>query len=593
VTIDITEPANASRPWRVPMVLAGALATLLVFTLAAFIAINGRFDLTMSGRHVAIRRVTPVSLIGWLIAIGTAGLMGRSSRELMLAHATSFVRRYGAALAGILAIGVGAAAMVRGAFTAAGADLYGYVSQGLLWAKGNPVQMLPALALAAPVDAAAFCPLGYRPGVVPGTMVPTYPAGLPLQMAALVDITGPPAVYLVVPLTAALAVWSTYRIARHFAPASPALLATACTACSPVFLFQMMQPMSDVPVTAWWLLAILFVLTGSVVSAIGAGLAASVAVLTRPNIVPLILPVAAFWMIREFRSPRSRSWSVPLFLAACAPGIALVGAINQVLYGSALASGYGSPRDIYHVSDVTANARQYLSWLWTTHSIYVFIPCLVPLLAALGHGRIQRRTEQFGWCALGFAGVLLGCYVFFERFDHWTYLRFLLPTIPVLIVATTALLNDALSGARRGTRAAVFAFIAATLPFAYVHTASRGDAFALKSGLRHSFEDAASFAVARLPPNAVYLTLTESGSLRHYGGLLTIRYDLVEPSQADRLVTYLRDRGLVAYAALTRDELSSFRRRFENTSVGRAAAADGMMLPPVGQVLFFPIDKKE
>jgi 4-amino-4-deoxy-L-arabinose transferase-like glycosyltransferase len=403
----------------------------------------------------------------------------------------------------------------------------------------------------------------------------------------------PSAVYLVVPLTAALAVLATYRIARHLAPAGPALLATACTACSPVFLFQMMQPMSDVPVTAWWLLAILFALTGSVVSAIGAGLAASIAVLTRPNIVPLILPVAAFLMIREFRSRRSRTSSVLLFLAACVPGIALVGAINQVLYGSALASGYGSPRNIYHVSNWTANARQYLFWLWTTHSIYLFIPCLMPLLGVLGHGRIQRRTEQFGWCALGFAGVLLGCYVFYERFDHWTYLRFLLPAIPVLIVATTALLSDALSAARSGTRAAVLAFIAATMPFAYVHTASRGDAFALKAGLRHSFEDAATFAVARLPPNAVYLALTESGSLRHYGGRLTVRYDLVEPNQADRLVTYLRERGLVVYAALTRDELTPFRRRFENTSVGRAAAADAVILPPVGEVLFFPVDTRK
>ncbi len=65
------------RPWVYRGLLAvGGLAGLLVVALAFWIAIHGRFDLTTGSRHIAIRRVTPVSLIAWLVFMGLAAALG-------------------------------------------------------------------------------------------------------------------------------------------------------------------------------------------------------------------------------------------------------------------------------------------------------------------------------------------------------------------------------------------------------------------------------------------------------------------------------------------------------------------------------------
>jgi hypothetical protein len=143
----------------------------------------------------------------------------------------------------------------------------------------------------------------------------------------------------------------------------------------------------------------------------------------------------------------------------------------------------------------------------------------------------------------------------------------------------------------RASRVAVLSFVAALFPFAYVHTAAKADAFNLKPGFQHRFEDAAAFAVARLPPNAIFLAVSQTGSLRHYGRRLTLHSDWIEPAHADELVAYLRLRGLAPYAALDRSEIAGFNRRFAGTAIARAAAAARpLSLPPDGDVVFFPLD---
>ena len=55
---------------------------------------------------------------------------------------------------------------------------------------------------------------------------------------------------------------------------------------SPSFVNSSLIPMSDVPVTAWWLAAFVAALRPSLLYAVAAGLATSLAVLTRPNLAP-------------------------------------------------------------------------------------------------------------------------------------------------------------------------------------------------------------------------------------------------------------------------------------------------------------------
>ncbi|HYT66176.1 MAG TPA: glycosyltransferase family 39 protein [Vicinamibacterales bacterium] len=568
--------------WRIAIVSIAAIAAVLVVAFAAWIAVHGRVDFTFNSRHHAIRRVTPVSLAAWLLLLGAGAALGPAARAFVIDRCSAWLRRHATAAAAVVAIAVCAAAAGRGGFTAAGADPYGYVSQSLLWAEGNPVQILPRLARDAPVDESAFCPLGYRPGAVEGTMAPSYAPGFPLQMAILIRAIGPRAGYWVVPLLAGLAVWFTYAIARRFTRPAMALVAAACAACSPVFVFQMLQPMSDVPVTAWWLAAVAFGLQGTRTSAFAAGLAASLAILTRPNIVPLVAPVALFLPAR-----RQISW----FLAGCVPGLVLVAAVNHVFYGSATTSGYGSISDIYHASGALQTGWQYLVWLWDTHSVLILMPVLLPVIAFARPNAVTREDLRFGWCVLAFFVTLLACYAPYMRFDHWTYLRFLLPAIPLVLIVTFIVLQAVVANASGTARALVLAFVTLMFPFAFVHTAAKGDAFALKPGFQRIFEGAAAFAADRLPPNAVFLALTQSGSLRHYAGRMTLRYQNVDPARADALLQYLKQRGLAPYAALDAREVRDFDDRFRGTSMERSrASATPLPLPPDGVVLFYPLE---
>src|SRR5437762_861290 len=63
--------------------------------------------------------------------------------------------------------------------------------------------------------------------------------------------------FLVVPLCGALTVAATYTLGRRLFDAQGiALWGAALVATSPVFLYQLMNAMSDVPVTAAWTLAL-------------------------------------------------------------------------------------------------------------------------------------------------------------------------------------------------------------------------------------------------------------------------------------------------------------------------------------------------
>ena len=65
-----------------------------------------------------------------------------------------------------------------------------------------------------------------------------------------------------------------------------------------------MQPLSDVPATAWWLTSIVAALDGSYAGAIGSGLCASLAIVVRPNLVD---PRAAGRRLRDLARRTGRT----------------------------------------------------------------------------------------------------------------------------------------------------------------------------------------------------------------------------------------------------------------------------------------------
>ena len=72
--------------------------------------------------------------------------------------------------------------------------------------------------------------------------------------------------------------------------------------------------MSDVPVAAFWLLAIVAACDPSWKGALGAGLAASVAILIRPNLAPLVAPLVV-WAFLWPAAARPRARAMTLSIA--------------------------------------------------------------------------------------------------------------------------------------------------------------------------------------------------------------------------------------------------------------------------------------
>jgi Dolichyl-phosphate-mannose-protein mannosyltransferase len=246
------------------------VAALLALLFGGFYFTVGSLPISARGPYKPfVIGVTAACLAIWLYELETrrttSGALQSSSRAIAATAAVA-----------TLAIGIH-----FGAFAAGGADSYGYVSQALLWAEGRLVVKEPLAALH-PLLAPAAVPLGYQ---LTGsdTSVSIYPPGLPVLMAAAFRIGGEYALYLVVPLLGALTVWLTYVLGRRVGDWRTGLLASVAVSCSPIFVLQLLMPMSDVPSAALWLAALVVSLSNISGAAFLAGLIGSLAVLTRPD----------------------------------------------------------------------------------------------------------------------------------------------------------------------------------------------------------------------------------------------------------------------------------------------------------------------
>jgi Dolichyl-phosphate-mannose-protein mannosyltransferase len=116
-----------------------------------------------------------------------------------------------------------------------------------------------------------------------------------------------------VPLCGALLVVATYSLGRRLCGAGPALAATALVACSPVVVFESLVVMADVPAAAFWISALAVALQRTGVSTLGAGVLSGIAILTRPN----LLPLAVFpWLLAVCRVPDVKAAGVRTALFA-------------------------------------------------------------------------------------------------------------------------------------------------------------------------------------------------------------------------------------------------------------------------------------
>ncbi len=182
------------------------------------------------------------------------------------------------------------------------------------------------------------------------------------------------------------------------------------------------------------------------------------------------------------------------------------------------------------------------------------------------------------WFNLGFAALVVALYLPDATFTEWSYLRFLLPALPILLALSAAVVLRLISALPAAARLPILVVGLALLAGHYVATAGGRDAFRLQR-LESRYRAAGAYAARSLPPTAVLLSVQESGPLRLYGGRTTVRFDHLDPGGLDAAVADLQQAGYRPYFALEAWEEAQFRERFSG------ASALGLLdWPPIAEV---------
>ena len=325
--------------------------------------------------------------------------------------------------------------------------------------------------------------------------------------------------------------------------------------------------MSDVPAAALWVAAVAGVTSPQGRCALLGGAAAAAAIVVRPNLAPLAVPLALFLLLRPERLWRERAVDAFRFAAAVAAGVVVVALIQDAFYGSPFATGYGPAATLFSAANITPNATRYATWLSDTLTPGWVLAAGAPFLLP---GALSRLLL---WMFL----VNVACYLPYVPFDHWSYLRFLLPTIPLVVILAVAVID---SLCRRGwtwTSRPVLFVVAVAMAVFGLRDATARQTFELKR-LEARYETAGRYVAEKLPANAVVITSWQSGSVRFYSGRKSVVWDSLDPAWLDRGVAFLATRGYEPYLLFESWEEPAFRRRFAGSPV---AALDW---PPIADV---------
>jgi hypothetical protein len=418
-----------------------------------------------------------------------------------------------------LSLSVAAFGIWRGTHAVGGSDSSCYALMAQAFSRGQ-LQPTSALAHTAPWDNAAttFAPGGFVPSPVrPDAASPVCAPGFSLLLTVFAAVGGRDAVFLASPVAGACLVWLTFVFGARMASELTGLASALVLALTPVFVFQLVQPMNDVTAAAL-LLAVMVLAAGDRQPPAMMGALTGLLVLVRPNLVPVAVLVAIWCAVRGARA-------LMMFVIALTPAIAILLALNHSLYGAALSSGYGRVGELFALTNIPANLQNYGSALWNTQLGFPLIGAAALLIA-------RRTRRDVVWLALGSAGAISVVYLLYQPLREWWYLRFFLPALPLLLVLAFTTLDTALK--RRlpiVVVAAAIAIYGATTP-------------AMREGrdlqrLEQRFRLAAHVAAERLPPDAVYLTVWESGSVRFHADREAVLWDSLPPAQLDMAVEWL------------------------------------------------------
>ena len=540
------------------------------------VLITGGFVVDAGPLYFSSRRwTTPLVVVSaaWLAAL----LIGR--RHGVVSALTTLgdrLERHAVAVALVIAVAAAGTGVGFGTFAASAADASGYVSQARLLAEAR-VSFDEPLARLLPWTETTwvFSPLGYRPGPTAGEVVPTYPPGLPLTMAAARLAGGEWAPFFVVPLLGGLAVFCSFLLGSRLHSRRAGLVAAVLLATSPIFLFQLVQPMSDVPALAWWTLALLLAFSShhsapspyrGAAAAVAAGAAAGFALMARPNLLPLVVPLAVFvgqWPVRQ---PHRL---VP-FAAGLVPGPGALALFQWRIYGSPLASGHGTFSDFFAVSNVWPNIGVYSGHLLRGETAAIGLVAMAMAVAlAFRHRVNDPASHSLAPVALGaalFAAAVLLCYLPYVVFRDWFYLRFLLPAYPLAFALAGALAARAASVLPRPAQGLSLLIALPIVASVNIVVAERELAFNLRE-YEGRYRSAGRYSDAALPREAVIFAVQESGSARYYGRPI-VRWDLL-PVDLDTAVATFTAMHRRPFFLVEDWEAADLRKRFASSRIAR------------------------
>jgi hypothetical protein len=447
-----------------------------------------------------------------------------------------------------------------------------------MWLDGSILRPYdPGFATTWPSARLSLAPIGFVPSsVVPGGLAPVCPPGFSFLLAGAERLAGTRGVFAAVPLCVGIAVWCGFVLGRRMAGSMAGLFGALLLLASPVFLFQALQPMSDVPAAACWLAALAVAAGESRASVVLAGLCSALAILIRPNLAPLAAPVL---LVIGAAAPERASWRSMLlrglaFSVAVLPGIAAVALLHTLVYGAPWRSGYGRTGTLFDLAHVPTNLARYSAWLLQTQTPWVLVGLLAPLALparatwwpARERGAQPRLLATA--CVLTIAVCLL-LYLPYVPFDNWSYLRFLLVAIVLLILTSAAVTARALSHLPRVVGVAAGLALLVALGSYGLKAARQQDVL----GIRQSearFVESATWARDHLPENAVVVTVFHSGAVRYHGGRPSVLWDALPPGALDAFLAELVRLGRRPYLLFESWEVPRFRERFSGSSpVGR------------------------
>jgi Dolichyl-phosphate-mannose-protein mannosyltransferase len=540
---------------RIACLLVAVATTALV--VLVIVTITGGFLIQLGSVRLSAHNWRGPLLIA-VAAVAAAARFGRRTLTGAVEAGWSFIDDRAPAFAVVLAAATAGIGIGYGTYSASSSDASGYVSEAALIASARLSSDEPLARAVAWRNATwAFSPLGYRPGADPGQLVPTYPPGLPLVMTPFRLLGGEFATYIVVPLLGAIAVLATYYSGARLHSRHAGLAAAVLIATSPILLFQLVQPMSDVPATAWWALALLFALLPVRNAPLAAGAAAGFAILTRPNLAPLTIVIALTTMnfprMRRSVAQSSSQSQVPVerrlrpdrllrFAAGITPAIGALLLLQWRLFASPLTSGYGALSDLYSARNIAPNLAGYSRRL-----IEGEMPALLTVIAAAVVLSVTRRASgtpplRRAVVLAAFAFAIVGLsYLPYGVFAEWSYLRFLLPAFPLLFVAIGGLLTAALLRLPTSIRAPLLLCTLAAVGAFNVLRAEHEQAFNMRR-YESRYRQAGRYLASALPSRAVIVAVQQSGSARYYTSRPVLRWDWLDVD-LDTAIAALRARG--------------------------------------------------